>query len=315
VITIRPYTGQITQPGIYSGVPMSAYHGPSLCDGPSISSSGLRKIFTQSALHYWDQCPYNPDAESQDETDALILGRGAHHALLGEADFAKHFIMRPAELDGEPWQGNRKVCKQWLKDRAEEGMTVLTAAMRDQIRGMAKGLARNALLSAEGGVRMLDGLIEHTIVWRDEETGVWLKTRPDAIPINSDEVADLKTAVDVTDEKLQKTVAAYALNMQGALVGMAWREVFKRDMASFSLVFIEKTRPHVSKVKTIKPHDLTLGENQIRAALRTFKHCWDAKHWPGPGGDQTDAEFIEMNDWDRKRATTRIEALNLEIAA
>ena len=40
---VTPYDGQpITTPGIYSGVSMDRYHGPDLCAGPSISSSGLR---------------------------------------------------------------------------------------------------------------------------------------------------------------------------------------------------------------------------------------------------------------------------------
>ena len=49
----------ITENGIYSHVPFETYHGDPIRsallfgDEPSISSSGLRKIVTESPAHYW----------------------------------------------------------------------------------------------------------------------------------------------------------------------------------------------------------------------------------------------------------------------
>lgn len=307
----------ICEAGIYAGVGISTYHGADLCDGPSISSSGLRKIFGESEAHYWAASPYNPNREEETQSDALILGRAAHHLLLGESDFSREFVWRPEQVDGEPWHGNRKPCKIWLAHAKEAGLTVLKPEWKRQIIGMRDGLAANPMIDPAGPVRMLDGKVEHTLVWKDEETGVWLKARPDVIPGDGDDVADLKTAADVRDDAIQKAIGDNALHMQGALVGMGWRAVFGREMASFSLVFVEKTAPYIARVATLKPTDLQLGEKQCRLALRLFAKGIRTGSWPGPGGQQTDAAFVEIKPWHRTQAENRAAEIEreLEIAA
>lgn len=315
-MNVLPFDGQpISRAGIYAGVPMSRYHGADLCVGPSISSTGLRTIFGQSEAHYWAQSPYNPDAEPKKPSEALILGRAAHHALLGESDFLKEFVWRPAIVEGEPWQGNRKACKKFLNDSEAAGLTVLLPEWRKQIVGMRAGLAANPLVDPNGAARVLDGLVEHTIVWQDEETGIWLKARPDVIPVGTDDVADLKTAADVRDDAIQKAIGDNHLNMQGAVVGMGWRAVFGREMAGFSLVFIEKTAPYIARVATVKAQDLELGERQARLALRLFARGLKTGHWPGPGGTQADAAHVEIKPWARTQAEARISEIQQELAA
>jgi hypothetical protein len=80
-------------------------------------------------------------------------------------------------------------------------------------------------------------------------------------------------------------------------------------MNSFSLVFSEKTKPHCARVKTLKPADLELGEQQVRVALRMFARCLDRGIWPGPGGEQSDAEFVEIKPFHRTRIENRLAVL------
>ena len=49
--TIKWDGNQITTPGMYSGIPLDSYHRGDICDGASVSSSGLRKntLFTTEA--------------------------------------------------------------------------------------------------------------------------------------------------------------------------------------------------------------------------------------------------------------------------
>lgn len=308
-MNITTWDGQpISAPGVFRGVGIDAYH-QQLTVGPSISSSGLRTIFNDSPAHYWINSYLNPNRLERKESEAFILGRAAHHRLLGEEGFDRYFVVRPEELNGKPWNGNRTDCREWLAMAADAGLTVLTPNMREAIYGMAEGLMRNPLVSE---ARILDGLVEHSMVWQDRETGVWLKVRPDVIPTDALDFADLKTAADITDDGIERAIGDYGLNMQGALVGMACREVLGREMQSFSLVFAEKAPPHVARVKTLKPADLELGEQQIRAALRQFARCLDAGKWPGPGGEQADAEYAEMTPWRRKQIEHRLALLEAE---
>ena len=296
---IIPWDGEkISKPGLYANLPIEVYHSD-CCDGPSISSSGLRSLFSASPAHFWSESYMNPDREEEDPSDAFILGRACHHLLLGEADFEKFFVIRPPELNGKPWQGNRTDCKEWLTMMKEEGFTILTPNMVEVIRGMSRSLSKNPLV--QHGI--LNGLVEHSIIWKDEETGIWLKVRPDNCPLDSAVFADLKSTVSVSTDALAKAIADYGYFTQGALVGTASREVLGMRMESFSLVAVEKTAPYCSRVVTLKDCDLELGERVIRTALRTFANCLERNDWPGPG-HQSDASYIEIPSFAR----TRIEA-------
>lgn len=291
----------ITESGIYSGVPIDVYHGANLCDGPSISSSGLRTIFNDSPAHYWSSSPYNPECEAAAESSAFTLGRAAHHLLLGEDDFSTTFIMRPDEIDGAPWQGNRTACKAWIKQQEAERRTVLKPDDIRIIRGMAKALAAHPLI--DNGI--LNGLVEHTMVWRCKDTGVWKKARPDCIPNDSGDFADLKTTVSVKFDDVQRTLADYGYHQQGALICEGYHALTGNKESSFTLVFVEKSPPYCVRVTTLWNEDLARGELQNSAATDLFVKGFKKNEWPGPGG--TDAEYMALPEWMQKRIDRRID--------
>lgn len=298
----------IDTPGIYSGIPMSVYHSQNVCDGPSISSSGLRKIFNESPAHFYCDWDGNPECENRGDSAAFVLGRAAHHLLLGEDDFTTLFVQRPEEIDGEPWQGNKKICKEWLKKQAAAGRTVLTPEQIKTIRGMARSLAAHPLV--EAGI--LNGLVEHTIIFKDEATGVFVKVRPDCIPNDSGDVADLKTTSEF-GLGLDRSVSKYRYDMQAALVGQAMKDVAGVDMTSFSFVFVEKSAPYSVEVLSLLDEDIERGHMDNRVALDTFAFCLKSKNWFGPGGTQADARWAHLSDNARRDSDHRRELLAREI--
>lgn len=209
---------KITEPGVYAGVPMTVYHNQP-CDGPSITSSGLRTIFSDSLAHYWLRSPLNPDREEMEESEAVTLGRAAHHLLLGEANFRDQFSIRPAEWDS--WR--TRDARAWRESERMEGRTALEPKHLDFIRRMAKQLADNSLI--QGGI--LGGHTELSFFWKDQETGVWLQARPDATPNDSGDFADLKVTSSLDDDFLSRNLADQGYGQQAALVG----EGFQRSPA------------------------------------------------------------------------------------
>jgi hypothetical protein len=287
----------ISRPGIYGSVPIGAYHGAHLCDAPSVSSSGLRKIMSESPAHYWCESPYNPDRVAQKETDALVLGRAAHHLLLGEDDFSTLFIARPDKWDS--WRTGD--AKKWKAEQEAEGRTVLLTAQLDQIRGMARALAAHPLIDAG----ILNGEIEQTIAWRCKETGIWLKARPDAIPNASGDFADIKTTTSVQSADLARTIAEYGYHQQAALIASGWHALTGKDIASFSFVFVEKSPPYCVRIVTLRDDDLARGERQNLVAIKTFAECMKTGEWPGPGS--ADAEYLGLPEWAQKRIDHQLE--------
>jgi hypothetical protein len=299
----------ITEPGAYVDVPMSVYHGQPT-DGPSISSSQLRTIFRKSLKHYWDESPLNPNRKEFTDTEATILGRAAHHLLLGEAEFSRYFAIRP-ELapDGRAWHGANKSCIEWMSQRELEGITVLKGEQLEQIRGMAETLA------AEAPPGILNGLVELSLFWRDEETGVWLKARPDAVPNSSGDAADMKCVADIFDEGIARGLGERGYHQQASLFSEASRHVLGVEMQNFFLVYVEQKRPHAMRVQTIHPDEIAAGIEENRAALRLFARALQTGEWTGPKSAAGDGGFIRRTNWDRERARRRLELINQELDA
>lgn len=299
----------ISKPGLYSKIPLNVYHSQSICDGPSVSSSGLRTLFSQSPAHFYTMWSGNPEREEKDEKAHMIVGRAAHHLMLGEPFFAKLFCVQPAEYPdaktGElkKWTYAAGYCKDWRTARMTEGRAILTGGDVASIKGMAIALGTHPIVKAGA----LNGMIERSIFWKDKETGLWVKIRPDSIPTESGDFVDLKTTTSVLWNDLRRTIYDFGYHQQGALVRTGAREVLKIAQPTFTLVFAEKDEPHCVRVVTIKDGDLDRGEKQNRYALDTIARCIKSGHWPGPGGEREDAENIELPEWGQKQIDDRLE--------
>jgi len=324
-MNVIPWNGeQITAPGIYSGIPLDSYHGGEICDGPSISSSGLRTIFSESAAHYWAQSPYNADRDEEPEqSKALIMGRAAHHLLLGQPFFTKEFTVRPEELAGEPWQGNRKACKIWLEAQAQDGLTVLLPEQFKAVSRMAKALDAEPIVQAG----ILRGKLEHSMFAKHQETGIWLKARPDAIPTDAADFADYKTTSDVHLDAVRRTIHDWSYHMQGGLIGMVWKLITGTDMTSFNLVFQETKSPFSVRIVAltnqdyiddetgvVKPSLLKRGVDECEAAIKLFAKGMQTGEWLGPAGKQNDVQPVGISTYAERQRDYRMLQIAAELA-
>lgn len=301
---------RITKPGLYSLVPMDSYHLPDICDGPSISSSGLRKINPDigSPKHFFATWPGNPESVPEPDSRAFILGRAVHHLMLGEKMFAKLFIVQPDEYvnsktgEVKPWSNNATDCKKWNTARAKEGRSILTPKEVHDIKGMAIEIGKHPLAR-----QFLSGQIERSFFWKDKETGIWLKWRPDALPTDALDFADLKTSYSVHFPDLVQILRNRAYYQQAALGRTACQEVLKQEMSTFTLVFVEKTYPWAVRDERLFDEDLVRGGRMNRACLRTFASCMKSGIWPGPGAGNEGNERLPLSGAAREQIDKRLE--------
>lgn len=294
----------ITRPGIYKGVPLDLYHSSELFAGqPAISSSGLRDIVWKSPAHYWAFSPYNPKRYPQKDKKHFKIGRAVHHLIGGERYFSSQFVIQPTEIfvpkmgRSVGWHHSRNECMEWAAEQNDNGLTILTMAEAEQIRGMTEAIGKHA--AVRQGI--LIGQVEHSYFWRDPKTGIWLKWRPDNRPIGSMDFVDLKTTGDVRYHALVRALDEFHYYQQGALGKQACHELELEKMKSFSLFFIEKEPPHCASLQTVKEHLIVKGEKLNQLGLQRFAQCWIDNHWPGPADD--DVGFIEISD----RASTLLD--------
>jgi hypothetical protein len=299
--SIRWDRNQITQPGIYARLPLDDYHRGDICDGPSVSSTVLRKLWDESPAHAWAHCALNPQRVADSESEWKNIGRAAHHLLTAEIGFADQFVVRPEMLEGLPWQGNRTDCKRWLKARKREGLTVLKATDVEIVKGMAISIGAFPLVQAGA----LNGLIERSLIWQDKETGLWLKARPDAIPNDSGDFTDIKTTLSVLYLDLQKSIGEFGYHQQAALT-IEGARALDIEASSFTLIWVEKKPPYCVRAQQLKDEDILRGMKQNRTALRTFADCLHRGVWPGPGDERDDAEYVDLPEWRRKQIDERL---------
>ena len=278
-----PYSGgKIDKPGIYSGLPITAYHSDS-CIGPSISSGGLRTLDSVSPAHYWATSYLNPNRVHQEDKDAFNLGRAAHTLILGEDGFKRDYVIRPDFWDS--WR--TKEARVWRDEQKLAGLTVLEPSHIDQIRGMAAALALHPTVQAG----LLNGEVERSIVWKDAKTGIWLKARPDVLPVDSNMIVDLKTTSSADAVSVRRSIADYGYHMQLALAFEGMKAVTGRQMTDFVLVFVETKLPYAVNIKPLDIADIIFGRRQIRRAIDRFAECLKSCSWPAYDDDEVTASL------------------------
>lgn len=295
-ITFIPDGQAVPGPGAYR-MSMAHYHSQACCPGPSISSSGLRKIFSESPWHFWTCSDLNPTRyEQSDPGEALILGRAAHSLLLGDEVFDDHFIYVPDnapkrptamqiaafERDGAWSPAAEPGAKFWAEfdSRAKDRMLLKESQVR-HITEIAKNLRANPLATE----MLTGGLTEISMIWQDEQTGVWIKSRPDVIPDNGADFADLKTFTPRSKSikrAVQQAVTEHRYDMQLALAAEGARKIFGTGASECVLVMVQTQPPYTITPVRIDTDTLYWAGVCNRAAIDAFAHGLKTGEWPMP---------------------------------
>ena len=300
----------ITRPGVYSGIPLDIYHSAMITgDEPSVSSSMLRSMWATSPAEFWSGSIYNQarSTDDDDESKAMLLGRAAHHVHLGEKFFAECYAIHPTRCRDDKgysvaWSWRYKEAKEW---KSKQGIkTILSPSQAEVVHGMAVRLGAYPIVRGTGkkdGV--LHGEIERSFFWRDPDTGIWLKSRPDVIARDGHYV-DLKTTRSTSYKRLQMTIEDYGYSMQAGLLAAGCRAL-NLPFESFTFLFVQSTPPYCVRDVAIKEWCIDLGEQQNRAMLKVFADCWLRKHWPAPGNDRVGG-WIELSPRAKERIESRL---------
>jgi len=92
---------KITEPGFYS-ISLDQHHSQP-CDGPSVTSGGLRKLFLESPADVWAFSRLNPNRYPQPDSTALRLGRAMAAFVEGGMDaVAQEYLVLPKDKPSRP---------------------------------------------------------------------------------------------------------------------------------------------------------------------------------------------------------------------
>lgn len=293
---IKKWDGKtITEPGVYSGITLDEYHTKTdLFDGPSVSKSPLKDLLPThggSPKAFWGRWKFNPAHIIEPSTAALDFGKAVHCLLLGDEKFSERFVVRPEEYPDY----KTKAAQDWRKAMVKSGKTIVTSEQIETIRRMSRDAADYPLVK----MGILTGEVERTLCWKDEETGIWLKARPDVISAEG-VYADLKTAGKFEEDFLERQLFDAGYYLQATIARMVATKL-NLPFETFVLVYVlNDPVPDTTHVE-LSPHDMDRGERAVRWCLRTIREGLDTGIWNGARPFNGGERHLQMKPWAKDR--------------
>lgn len=220
----------------------------------AIARSDLDKIMVSPA-HFKAEL-----GKVSEQTEAMRFGTLVHGALLEKDAFWPRYMIFDGRRAGAKWEAFQKLAERSQKE-------ILTTTEERKILGIADSVKA-------AGVD-LTGLVEASIFWRHERTGVDLKARLDLI--RDDVVYDLKTTSDL--DGFAASIEAYGYHRQAAwyLAAAAAAGIWPK---SYVLIVVEKKEPYRVELIEMPTSLLGQGFTENEANLTLYKFCLDKNNWP-----------------------------------
>lgn len=168
----------------------------------SIDQSQLKQFLKNPAD--WAYHRLNGDHKP---TDAMKFGTAFHAYLLGTSDV----VSLP---EGESFRS--KDNQKWRADQLEAGNIIVSYNDMQLLKRMKEGIEQTSLMPEYPDYMEIieQGTKEQCIEWKDRQTGLMLKAKPDLIPAGTDYLVDLKTAQKADAESFAKEVINYGYHIQ-----------------------------------------------------------------------------------------------------
>lgn len=283
---------KIREPGFYQ-LPIERHHSQP-CDGPSVTSTVLRKLTMGSPADYWAFSALNPDRFERVETRALVTGQAmAAYIEAGEDGLAERFWILPEDKPNRPTAAQIKAIEEgrgteagfksldfWNRV-AKDPRQVLTRDEWELISAMGRVVRTDPAAQAT-----LGGLPEITMAWFDEPSQLWCLSRPDQMSFDG-MISDYKKVNTqgrpFTAQACDQKITAYGYDQQMGFAAEGFERLTGESPSAVGLVFQQDEPPYSVILRAVSEEDLQLATFQNAEARALFRQCLDSGHWPGPG--------------------------------
>lgn len=236
-----------------------------------ISHSGMLKLL-RSPAHYL--------AYLTKEDEGLNPYSAYHAAVLEPDRFAKEFIAYPGRRQGKAWDEFQA---------ANQGSTILNAQEMSTAVGIRDAMKAYDEIPLWSMLRASE--TEKSIFWYDEELGVNMRIRVDALHPNV--IFDLKGIDDARPQKTLRQIVQMEYDLQAALYvrGVA---AYLGKQLPFVFGFVEDKPPHGVWLQTAGQSILANGERKLRRGAAAFKRLQESGDWHGY---QNAISVVELPRW------------------
>lgn len=235
-------------------------------ENPAMRASLLKEIL-RSPAHFKHRLE-NP----MEQTPAMALGSALHCFLLEPMRFHSEYVVAP-RFDKRTRQG--KIDAEAF-EAEHAGKRFVTEDVYSTIQRMAK-----AVWSHPAAAKEIQGAeYEQSFFWRDAETGVECKARPDIVRFSDRVITEIKTTSDASLNAFQRQIANLnyhlqsAMQLEGASRSSGHRFEIHRTIA------VETSAPFAVAVYETNLAALEKGHELFRKALSVYVECDAVGIWP-----------------------------------
>lgn len=184
--------------------------------------------------------------------------------------FEVEFVEGPADRRGNKWADADAFAK-------AEGKTLLTAGDYQTALTIRDAVHADAWLNAiiTEGERM----VEPSAYWRDPETGVLCRARPDLYRADLKIILDVKSTIDASPKGFAKSIVNYGYHGQEAHYSDGMRHI-GLEVEAFVFLAFEKESPYAKAIYELPPSIVEEGRQIIRESLNTYAQCERSGIWP-----------------------------------
>ena len=234
-----------------------------------ISRSMLME-FKRSPYHYWYKY-VSGLAEKEDATPAMNLGSAVHTLVLEEHQFDNEFhvihqLTRPRK--------NTPAHEKMMADA--QGKIILSNDEYLQAAQMALAVKN----SNEAHSLLQDCLVEQSIYFTHEKTGLQIKARPDAMAGSL--VIDLKTTSDASKHAFQSSAVRYGYFLQSAIINEALKAI-NNPLDNFVFISVENKKPYCIAIDMVDGESIEHSVKQFDELMMGLAKCMESNVWPGYG--------------------------------
>lgn len=250
------------QLGRYLNLSSEEYHAHK----DSISRSALMD-FKKSPRKYWAK-HLNPELIVEKPKASWEFGTAFHALILEPHWFEENYFLMPEKVLLKN-VGREKYDE--YKNLEHESETtkkkVLSHADYKRLQDMRDSLFSNA----KAKELVEQALYESSYFWRDEESGLMVKSRPDILHKNL--CVDLKTIDDASPHNFQRSMALSGYHIQAAMVKDAVKNVDGIDLLACINLCVETSYPYSIGIYIIDDEAIEIGKNEYKQLLLDLKSC------------------------------------------
>lgn len=247
-------------PGIYDNISIEAYHENRFI----VSSTGLKEA-KKSSRHF----AYYLDRGSESKP-CFDFGNAFELALIdkinGTSQFLQAVTIYDPEMRPEQGKGITSAANQdWKKALHNTGRYVINktgAESLETINQMVESTVHDTIIT-----QLLDGTdYQKTFVWKDEETGILCKSRPDISKQRKNVLLDVKTTRDASPQGFAKEAANHDYPLQAIMqIDGVLKSGFLDVVDDYFWLAVEKTAPYNAVL-------VRFPEDEIRYFYDTYRY-------------------------------------------